>query len=536
MKFFIFVVLYFFATLSFSQNLNLTCSDKSVLKNIEFAGKNFSPKPLTAAENEKLKQEKIKLKTSLCQKNNSCFSSVSKVGLQPDQISSLTEILAYTEGVEKTKDENISETEKHIAHLEYYLEYCEKISGRTPTADTLKISYNDDGFNKNKNGIYIKKDLESIVEKAIYEGVDPYLAISILLLENPPVATNKSAEYKKQYGTLPIDAIATYDIIGCNGKKDDSLIIKDKTAFDLAVKKYQALVKLKDGSAEYVKLFNDLQQLAYSASDENLENLDLAYTQIQCEAFKKNPALRCAGAVGSQKNIFPLKINYMKKSGFRNYDGVMCSSMTQFRSGDAPKFEAVNKDDPEKIKNRCCVSIQTNREDDDHYQDILGSLAMKYMKRTVQDCVGSAPTAYCVQKYNGLGCFNCTEKMDNQCLNGVVMADRPVYGHRALDLMAQSLMTNPDLNKMILEHSNRLKKPVLSILCSGQTSVSIDPRKYLFEQKDLLLNGDKKFYSYAAKTSAGIKLKSAESEDEKRIYLEKEQKRRLACEKFFKEK
>lgn len=536
MKFFIFVVLYFFATLSFSQNLNLTCSDKSVLKNIEFAGKNFSPKPLTAAENEKLKQEKIKLKTSLCQKNNSCFSSVSKVGLQPDQISSLTEILAYTEGVEKTKDENISETEKHIAHLEYYLEYCEKISGRTPTADTLKISYNDDGFNKNKNGIYIKKDLESIVEKAIYEGVDPYLAISILLLENPPVATNKSAEYKRNYGTLPIDAIATYDIIGCNGKNEDSGVIKDKAVLDIAVKKYQALVKLKDGTAEYVKLSNDLQQLAYSASDENLENLDLAYTQIQCEAFKKNPALRCAGNVGSQKNIFPLKLNYMKKSGFRNYQSLMCSSITQFRSGDAPKFVATDKADADKMKNKCCLSIDTNRESDDQYEDILGSLAMKFMKRMVQDCIVSSPAPYCIQKYNGLGCFNCTEKMDNQCLNGVVMADRPVYGHRALDLMAQSLMTNADLNKMIQEHSNRLKKPVLSILCSGQTSVSIDPRKYLFEQKDLLLNGDKKFYSYAAKTSAGIKLKSAESEDEKRIYLEKEQKRRLACEKFFKEK
>lgn len=536
MKLLVFILLYFFSTISFSQNLNLTCSEKSVLKNIEFAGKSFSPRPLTAAESEKLRQEKIKLKTNLCQKNNTCFSSVNKVGLQPDQISSLTEIMAYTDGVEKSKVANVSETEKHIAHLEYYLEFCEKISGRTPAAETLKISYNDDGFNKNKNGIYIKKDLESIIEKAIYEGVDPYLAISILLLENPPVATDKSAEYKKQYGSLPIDAIATYDIIGCNGKNEDTTVIKDKTALDIAVKKYQALAKLKEGTAEYVKLSNDLQQLAYSAVDENLGDLDRAYTQIHCEAFKKNPALRCAGTVGSQKNIFPIKLDYMKRSGFRNYQVLMCSSITQFRSGDAPRFEAADKAEAEKMKNKCCVSINTNRESDDQYEDILGSLAMKFTKRMVQDCVGSASTAYCIQKYNGLGCFNCTEKMDNQCLNGVVMADRPVYGHRALDLMAQSLMTNPDLNKMIQEHSNRLKKPVLSILCSGQTSVSIDPRKYLLEQKDLLLNGDKKFYSYAAKTSAGIKLKSAETDDEKRIYLEKEQKRKMACEKFFKEK
>lgn len=536
MRIFIFVFLYFSSVVSFSQNLNLTCSEKSVLKNIEFAGKNFSPKPLTSAESEKLRQEKIKLKTSLCQKNNTCFSSVSKVGLQPDQVSSLTEIMAYANGVEKTKDESLSETEKHIAHLEYYLESCEKLNGRTPATETLKISYNDDGFNKNKNGIYIKKDLESVIEKAIYEGVDPYLAISILLLENPPVATEKSAEYKRNYGTLPIDAIATYDIMGCNGKNEDSGVIKDKTALDIAVKKYQALIKLKVGTPEYLQLSNDVQQLAYSAVDENMGSLDLAYMQIQCEAFKKNPSLRCAGTVGSQKNIFPLKLDYMKRSGFNTYQALLCSSVTQFRSGEAPKFVEIDKSDVDKMKNKCCVGIVSNRESDNQYEDILGSLAMKFMKRMVQDCVGSAPTAYCVQKYNGLGCFNCTEKMDNQCLNGVVMADRPVYGNRALDLMAQSLMTNPDLNKMIQEHSNRLKKPVLSILCSGQTSVSIDPRKYLLEQKDLLLNGDKKFYSYAAKTSAGIKLKSAETDDEKRIYLEKEQKRKLACEKFFKEK
>lgn len=536
MKLIFCIFLYFFSAISFSQTLNLTCSEKSVLKNIEFAGKSFSQKPLTAQENEKLRQEKIKLKTSLCQKNNTCFSSVSKVGLKPDQISSMTEIMAYVEGVEKFKDENLSETEKHIAHLEYYLESCEKFNGRAPTSETLKISYNDDGFNKNKNGAYIKKDLESIIEKAIYEGVDPYLAISVLLLENPPVASDKSAEYKKNYGTLPIDAIAMYDIIGCNGKNEDSGVIKDKTVLDIAVKKYQALAKLKDGTNEYLQLSNEVQQLAYSAVDENLDNLDLAYTQIQCAAFKNNPSLRCAGTVGSQKNIFPLKLDYMKRSGFRNYQGLMCSAIAQFRSGDAPRFVETDKADAENMKNKCCVSINTNRESDDQYEDILGSLAMKYMKRTVQDCIGKSPTPYCVQKYNGLGCFNCTEKMDNQCLNGVVMADRPVYGHRALDLMAQSLMTNPELNKIILEHSNRLKKPVLSVLCSGQTSVSIDPRKYLLEQKELLLNGDKKFYSYSAKTSAGIKLKPAETDDEKRIYLEKEQKRKLACEKFFKEK
>jgi len=482
-KFIFFIFLYFFSNVAFSQNLNLTCSEKSVLKNIEFAGKNFSPKPLTATEDEKIKQEKIKLKSNLCKKNNTCFTSVDKVGLQPDQISSVTDILAYAAAQENNKDKSFSDTEKHIAHLEYYLEYCENLKSPKFSDKRITIVYKDDGFNRNKNGSYLKDDIESIIEKAIYEGVDPYLAVSVLLLENPPLPTEKSFGYKLLYGVLPIDAIAAYDQLGC---------IKKETI-------YNGIVIMAANGTPLSKV-------------------------------------KVPGTIWSQKNIFPLKLDYMKKSGFETKESLLCSDETKFSSGHPPSFRIIRPEDTSTIKNQCCIKVETNRLADDQYNDVLGTIAMKFLKSTVQDCIGKSPAPYCIQKYNGLGCFNCTEQMNNQCLNGVVMADRPVYGHRALDLMAQSLMTNPELNKLILEHSNRLKKPVFSIFCSGETTISINPRKYLLEQKELLLNGDKKFFSYAAKTSAGIKLKVADTDDEKRIYLEKEQKRKIACEKHFKEK
>lgn len=98
--------------------------------------------------------------------------------------------------------------------------------------------------------------------------------------------------------------------------------------------------------------------------------------------------------------------------------------------------------------------------------------------------------AYNAQRYNGLGTFGATEQMDNQCLIGVNMGERPVYGLLVQDLMANSLMSNPALREMVEKSKNKFKVPQTSALCVsfGAGKSAVDTREFLRLQKELLLN------------------------------------------------
>lgn len=97
-------------------------------------------------------------------------------------------------------------------------------SERLPAAienEFIEITYSKKGINKNKTGDYYRKDLEKIIRLALALDVDPYAALSVLLIEKPPlkVIGQDLSQYKKSYGLFPVDAVAAYDTLGCSADK-----------------------------------------------------------------------------------------------------------------------------------------------------------------------------------------------------------------------------------------------------------------------------------------------------------------------------
>ncbi len=532
MNFFAFLLSLFFSIIAFSQELKIQCSEKSEFKSFSIGNYSFENRPLTAKEKEDLLKKLRAKQADLCKTTKSCFSNADKTGVSGKELSDLADIISYADDVSNRAHKmDSAEIEKHIAHLEYYNTLCEKTSGTSVPG--IKINYNDKGLNKGKSGTFDKEQLDQLIETSIKEGVDPYLSIAILLLENPPSTDAKSNMYKRMYGLLPIDAVAAYDILGCSVKKEDFEIIKDKKVLNKFVSMYEQIQKTSnDGNSdEYYKKMNALSnEVAQYIKDP--KDSDIVYTQMMCEIAKKDPKVnKCSGYLGEQKKPFPIDMTYSKRGGFYDNQWLLCSQDKVFTAGAAPGFQLASGGSAA----GCCVDVKTHRMSDEAYSEVLGALGVKYLKRTVQDCASKGqPLDFCVQKYNGLGCFNCTEKMANDCFNGIVMEDRPVYGNRGLDLMVKSIMNNPEINALITENSNRLKSKPMSIFCSGKTGpVSINTDQFLNNEKKFLLQGENQFYKFPVKTSAGPRSKPAETAEEKELYLKLEANRKKACLKYY---
>ncbi|MFW5887227.1 MAG: hypothetical protein ACOCUH_00330 [Bacteriovoracia bacterium] len=97
---------------------------------------------------------------------------------------------------------------------------------------------------------------------------------------------------------------------------------------------------------------------------------------------------------------------------------------------------------------------------------------------------------YNAQRYNGLGTFGASEYMENHCILGIKMSERPVYGLLVQDLAMNSLMFNPAIRKMVENSSKRFNTKQTSVLCKsfGEGTSEIDSREFLKLQKEYLLN------------------------------------------------
>lgn len=131
--------------------------------------------------------------------------------------------------------------------------------------------------------------------------------------------------------------------------------------------------------------------------------------------------------------------------------------------------------------------------------------------------------------------FGCTEKMDNPCLNGIVMEDRPIYGAKVADLTLNSFLSNPQIKALVEESSLKINKPIKSMFCQhqGPGKHSVSKTAFLDEQKNYLLHGSDKPYKVRFLRMAGRQFPMPSSASDLAQFHQAEEKRKQACKPLF---
>ena len=405
---------------------------------------------------------------------------------------------------------------------------------RLPAAienEFIKITYSKKGINKNKTGEYYRKDLEKVVKLALALDVDPYAALSILLIEKPPlkVIGQDLSQYKKSYGLFPVDAVAAYDTLGCSADKKSFSVIKDPKELENYAKEYSTL-PITQG---YLHTNNNP---VYKKLASQYQNPSVALTQVYCEAMTTlNQAKLCSKYYLQKKSkpVIDLSSAYDMNSKLSKVS--VCSDQFVTFPGQPPSFEFLGElQSSQKIKN-CCAEVIVPFPSDELRSDFLSTLGILYLKKSLDSCK-SNNVALCLQKYNGLGCFNCTEKMNSSCLDGLVMMDRHFYGSRALDLMLNSLMSNKEINELILAVSKNSQKPIPSDFCKKDNAsvVEINQDKYLNEQRMFLLGGLNHQFEMSLLHRGVRDNARPQTESDFELYRKNETRRISACQSYFK--
>ena len=286
---------------------------------------------------------------------------------------------------------------------------------------TLYYPYNGRGNNKTSSQ-YDVEAIESIMGLAIQGGVDPYLALSIVLIENAPTRSYGSYlennGYAQSYGAIPVDAIAAYNNIGC-------IRAPSKGGYNSPITTPKSVRKMRIGSGN--------TKTRFCSSD---SHVSLAASPRFSEA--SNNASGCCVDIIGKSNIKPIEVKTA-------------------------------------IGIRVLKNMQNNiQKDSKRFEDKGKYFALGFNS----------------QRFNGVGTFGASESMDNPCLNGVKMADRPVYGLLVQDFMANTLMNNPAIQDIVNNLSKRYKKKPISNLCMsfGKGNQDVDTSIFLSLQKELLLN------------------------------------------------
>lgn len=405
--------------------------------------------------------------------------------------------------------------------------------------DKLKISYLESGPNKVlQSPNYDVKVLNKIINLALINDLDPYLLISIVLLENPPIlkSNENNGGYESGYGDLPLDALPLYDMLGCIYKKPN-----DKTfiyATDLQVSEFSKLYLSRDNAIKKFKSYSEKYQsfknflIKQTSSDGPhiftiLETLHDDYSK-GCPILKvkkeisdyycKNADVRLASefkiksiyAINDVENklnsdqindlqraeiqvrfdssvaatVIPnKKIPEFKVKSIVEKNQFFCSVPRSIIHGSPATFTAFESHQP----GSCCAKVSGINDK----KDFLNYMAARFLKSKISTSSGPLATlSLDIQKYNGLGVIGSTEGLDNKCLIGLNMKQRPYYGARAADLIINSLLSNDEIKTLIQENTQNISKSIPSILCQklGIGTHQIDKNQFLIQQKDFLLS------------------------------------------------
>jgi hypothetical protein len=384
---------------------------------------------------------------------------------------------------------------------------------------------------------YDVKVFRKLIELGLQNDIDPYLLLSITLLESPPlISANRGFGYEHGYGDLPIDAFPLYDMLGCLYKKpkDNSFMyatdLQAKEFSEIYAKRDRALKQFKPYENEFQRFRNFLVkqtgsdgphvfkilealQKGYSngcpindvkkeISDRFCSNQEIrkatdlkvqsTYALNDVEKSLNNSKLTALQKIEIQARFDFLKagasvanktIPEFRLDGAGGTANFFCSEPRSITHGSPSTFSP--SDLP--INGSCCAKVigLTDK------NDFLNLMAARFLKNKIGILPGQLSSlSLDIQKYNGLGKIGTTEGLDNKCLNGLNMKLRPYYGARAADLIINSLLSNKEINTLVQEASQNLKKPVTSILCQklGSGLHQIEKNQFLNQQKDFLIS------------------------------------------------
>jgi hypothetical protein len=491
-----------------------------------------------------------------------CDGKGNIVRIAPDaDASSCTQCALSTRGDDSAPLKSDAKTIKHQAQLA-----SGTISLRATHASLISNKSSDN---------YDRQAITEIISLALEADVDPYAVLALVILENPPVLKSKKTgndklfQYDSLYGAIPVDNVAALDILGCEIAKPD---IKMLATFDS--KKVAAFNDIQNAQKKYIRRYYELigspdvtkylvdvaraqkghrpppsattsdakefvnSQSIAKANDErkwqiissmNLNSHDQGL--LQCVI---NAAGDCRGIISSQKTTptfdftdsHPAEVRSSKRY-CENSEGFLGVGWNSRFSSDGT--------------GKCCVNVNADSKtsEDELNRLIRNRIGLEFFKRNIEKGIASGETVeHALQRYNGLGCFGCSEaqSLQDTCLGLIDMSTRPVYGAEVGDVMLNMLMQNSDLISMVTREQARTGKPLRSLFCINHPPeiVAIDDSKFLNLQTEYLLKGTSGDYTLAFKEPNGrFKLKKPMSAEEKSTYNEVETSRAKICSKNF---
>lgn len=340
-----------------------------------------------------------------------------------------------------TKFENISvnqNTDECKAFIANGFLQCFDSKKVNKSSEAITLSMPNDHYYQNKeSNRYSRKAMQAIIDSAIKAGNDPYLALSIVVTENPPLLSAKkgpfnmssSDMYADTYGNIPLDAIAVADTMGCD---------RMKTGYA-------------GDSVMHLKNRGKLKQFVIDPKGvEQTVCIENRFMAGEGASFwlEKNPR--------PDDCCMKLKAD---SSGFVEHP--------MKGNGD----EVISyMDQPLKHK-------------------VLDMMAQQYMmsrftaaqKRAAGERLPQTKMAMVAQSYNGYGQFGGSEPMENRCLHKIHMGKTPVYGAGTSEIMLNSLMNNSEVQNMVSDslNSQKMAHPV-SYLCSSYGAGSHKVGGYTF--------------------------------------------------------
>lgn len=289
------------------------------------------------------------------------------------------------------------------------------------SSEMMTLSSPNDQYYQNKESSrYSRKAIQEIIDSAIREGNDPYLTLSIVMTENPPIVSSKKGLtsgdlYVNTYGKIPLDAIAVADSMGCD---------RVKTGYG-----DNGLMQVKNAGAAR-KFVTDAKGTEFNVC---MDNHIVAGQGANFFVPIKVQADDCCIKLKASPNDFII---------------------TPFANG-----TDVDTDIKPELRAK-----------------ILDLLAQKYMntrfssatKRAASERLPETKMAMIAQSYNGFGLFGVSEPMMNRCLHKIRMSERPVYGAGTSEIMVNSLMNNSEVSGMVAASLKKNSKDFpMSHLCAS---------------------------------------------------------------------
>ena len=302
--------------------------------------------------------------------------------------------------------------------------FLECFDSRKPnkSLDLMTLATPNDHYYKSKESTrYSRKAIQDIIDAAIKAGNDPYLTLSIVITENPPVvAQNKvafdsTAMYAENYGRIPLDTIAVADTMGCE--------------------------RVNTGYGQ-----NGLMELK--------SPFKLKKIVLETVGVEKTVCMNGTFTAGESAQYF---------ISDKPADDECCMKV---RASAADFKSLPNRDDDSENDSRF-RAIRSK---------ILDALAQKYMSarfnaahdRAAGEKLPQSKMAMVAQAYNGYGVFGASEGVSNRCLQKIKMGVTPVYGAGTSEIMLNSLMNNSEVQGMVADSlkKNKVAHPV-SHLCAS---------------------------------------------------------------------